>query len=75
MLIIAAAAVGMEECTDKEGSLLGEVKAQLRFLTLNLQWHQSVKLVVLSSSVPHAGYWDSRKMGLKSQSTGVCQVK
>lgn len=53
----------MEECTDKEGSLLGVVKAQLRFLTLNLLWHKSVKLVVLSSSILHAcRYWDSRKM-------------
>lgn len=34
--------------------------AQLRLLTLSLQWHQSVKLLIFSNSIPYARYWDSK---------------
>ena len=52
----------MEESASKESNLLRVLRAQLRFPTLNLQWHQSVKLVIFSNSIPCAGYWDSKRV-------------
>ena len=44
----------MEESANEESNLLRVLRAQLRFLTLNLQWHQSVKRALLQQ---HSMRW------------------